>query len=167
SRGRGATLHGISWRISDPAGDERAFVEGFSRLSGVPVAWVGCDDAMPFSDLAHWPVYPDGPDQTGYRWFHERSYAVCRELGATLVLNGFGGDSLYGDARRWLWTLMAASGPGAAIDRLREVARRDGWPRSLRHDVVGALLPKRRRLRRPPHRWLCTEARELLAGRRP
>ena len=165
SRGPGATLVGISWRISDAGGDERAFVDAFSRASGVVVSWVDCDDALPFSDLAEWPVHPDGPDQTGYRWFHERSYARARELGATLVLNGFGGDSLYADARRWLWTLLLASGPAAAIDRLREVARRDGWPRALRHEVVGALLPKARRLRRPPAAWLSAEARELLAGR--
>ena len=165
SRGPGATIDGISWRISDSAGDERAFVDAFSRASGVAVSWVDCDDAMPFSHLADWPVHPDGPDQTGYRWFHERSYARARELGATLVLNGFGGDSLYADARRWLWTLLAASGPGAAIDRLREVARRDGWPRALRSEVVGALLPKARRLRRPLPAWLSGEARELLAGR--
>lgn len=160
-----ATLHGISWRISDSAGDERAFVDAFSRASGVAISWVDCDDALPFSRLADWPVHPDGPDQTGYRWFHERSYTRARELGTTLVLNGFGGDSLYADARRWLWTLLLASGPGAAIDRLREVARRDGWPRALRHEVVGALLPKARRLRRPLPTWLSAEARELLTGR--
>ena len=165
SRAPGATLHGISWRISDCAGDERAFVEAFSRATGVAVSWVDCDDALPFSHLADWPVHPDGPDQTGYRWFHERSYSRARELGATLVLNGFGGDSLYADARRWFWTLLLASGPGAAIARLREVARRDGWQPALRHEVVGALLPKTRRLRRPPAAWLSAEARELLAGR--
>jgi asparagine synthase (glutamine-hydrolysing) len=166
-RGPSATIQGISWRIRDAAGDERSFVDAFARASGVPLSWVDCDDAMPFSNLADWPIHPDGPDQTGYRWFHERSYARARELGATLVLNGFGGDSLYADARRWLWTLMAANGPGVAIDRLREVARRDGWPPAVRREVVGALLPKRRRLRRPPQTWLSGEARELLAGRRP
>lgn len=167
ARGRDVTIQGISWRISDPAGDERSFVDAFSRASGVPVSWVDCDDAMPFSNLTDWPIYPDGPDQTAYRWFHERSYKRARELGATLVLNGFGGDSLYVDARRWLWTLLVTSGPGIVIDRLREVARRDGWTSAVRSEVVGALLPKRRRLRRPLQTWLSEEARELLAGRRP
>ena len=62
------------------------------------------------------------------------------------------------DARRWLWSLLLARGPGAAIDHLREVARRDGWPRALRSDLVGALLPKTRRLRRSLPPWLTLEA---------
>lgn len=163
----GSLLHGISWRVTDSQADEGAFVDAFSRGSGVPVAWVDCDDAVPFADFSSWPVHPDCPDQTGYRWFHERSYARSRELGATLVLTGFGGDSLYGDARRWFWGVLAAEGPGPAIDRLREVAERNGWPRTLRSELVAGLLWKGRRLRRVPHSWLTAETRRRLKGMPP
>jgi asparagine synthase (glutamine-hydrolysing) len=162
-----SALAAVCWRVSDPAADDAPFVAEFSAHSGVPVAWVDCDDALVFADLARWPSHPASPEQTAYRWFHERSYARSRELGATLVLTGFSGDQLFLDARRWFWTLLLADGPGRAIDRLREVAERDGWPRTVRSEVVGALLPRRRRLRRSLPAWLTPAARSVLADRRP
>jgi asparagine synthetase B (glutamine-hydrolysing) len=153
--------------VSDAAADDRSFIEAFSSQSGVPVSWIACDDAWVFADLASWPVHPASPEQTAYRWFHERSYARARALGADVLLAGFGGDQLYVDGRRWFWTLLRAEGPGRAIDRLRESADHDGWYRVIRSELVGALLPKRRRLRRPLAPWLTPTTRKALEEREP
>jgi asparagine synthase (glutamine-hydrolysing) len=158
-------VHGVSWRLTDEEGDERDFIAALSQRTGIPVSWVDCDDALVFADLPSWPVHPATPEQTAFRWFHERSYARARALGATVVLTGFGGDQLYTDARRWFWTLLLANGIGAAIDRVRDVARRDGWQRALRSEILSPLLPKNRRLRRALPAWLTIATRRLLAAR--
>lgn len=158
-------VEGISWRLTDREGDERAFVEPFARDSGIAISWVPCDDALAFADLAKWPLHPASPEQTSYRWFHERSYARARELGVDLVMTGFAGDGLYLDPRRWLWTLLRAEGLGRTVHGLRDVAARNGWWRALRSELLGPLLPKRHRLRRSLPSWLTEQTRVLLEAR--
>lgn len=158
-------VEGISWQLTDPEGDERAFIEPFARASNIPISWIPCDDALAFADLARWPLHPASPEQTSYRWFHERSYARARELGADLVMTGFTGDGLYLDARRWLWTLLRAGEPARALHGLRGVAAKTGWWRALRSELVGPLRPKRRRLRRFLPSWLTEQTRVLLEAR--
>lgn len=158
-------VEAIAWRLRDPAADDEAYVVETARALGIRLHWIDCDEALPFSDLETWPVHPSTPEQTPYRRFHELSYRRAAELGAGLVLNGFGGDQLYIAPRRWFWTLLAAAGPGRAVDRLREAARSEGWRRVVRSQVLAPLLPKARGLRRPPPGYLTEEAREILAGR--
>ncbi|HSM12525.1 MAG TPA: asparagine synthase C-terminal domain-containing protein, partial [Thermoanaerobaculia bacterium] len=155
----------LSWRVSGPEADESGFVEALARHLGSPLHWIPGDDAGPFGELASWPVHPSTPEQTAYRTLHQRSYARAAELGARVVLTGFGGDSLYTHGRRWLWGLLASEGPGAAIDALRDVAAAKGWVRALRSHVVGPLLPRRRARAAGPRPWLTGRCRELLAGR--
>ena len=117
------------------------------------------------SNLADWPVHPATPEQTAFRWFHQRSYARAAELGHTVVLSGFCGDALYANARHWAWDLLDAAGPGRTIDRLREVAADIGWRRTLRSHVFGPLLPRTRELRRALPSYLTPNARERLLAR--
>ncbi len=155
----------LSWRMSDPRGDESAYIRSVAEKIGLAVEWIDCDDATPFSDLDHWPVHPCTPEQTSFRWFHQRSYARAAALGHTVLLSGFCGDALYVNARRWAWDLLSAEGPGRAIDRLREVAAEIGWRRTLRTQVFGPLLPRARGLRRELPDYLTASARRELAAR--
>jgi asparagine synthase (glutamine-hydrolysing) len=160
----GDAVTALSWRLDAAAADERRFVEATARAGGLDVEWIAGDDpqALPFAGLDRWPVNPSSPEDTAYRWLHERSYRRARELGHDLVLWGFGGDSLYAPARRWWWTLLAAEGIGPAVDQLRAVAAESGWPAALRRHVLAPLLPKARELRRRPPPWLEPAAVELL-----
>jgi asparagine synthase (glutamine-hydrolysing) len=158
-------LTALSWRISDPRGDESRFVRKLADQLGIDIEWINCDDATPFSTLSEWPVHPATPEQTAYRWFHQRSYARAAKLGHRVVLTGFCGDALYIQGRQWFWSLLAADGPGSAIDRLREVAGKIGWQRTVRSHVFGPCLPRRRELRRELPRYLTAKAKEALRSR--
>ncbi len=155
----------LSWRVSDPRGDESELIRRLSDSAGIEVEWIDCDDAVPFSNLAEWPVHPATPEQTAFRWFHQRSYARAAALGHRVVLSGFCGDALYANARNWAWDLLEAEGPGRTIDRLRDVAHEIGWRRTLRSHLFGPLLPRTRGLRRALPRYLTPEARRSLAAR--
>lgn len=163
SGGSGVTA--LSWRLSDPDGDESQWVEAVSRESRLDLQWIPCDDALPYSDLGRWPVHPSTPEQTTYRWFHQRSYARAEELGHRVVLAGFGGDQLYAGARGWFWSLLAGEELGPAVDRLRDLAEVAGWRYVLRSVVVAPLVHRVRPPQRPRGRWLTPEARRRLAGR--
>jgi len=162
----GCAVDALVWQ----AGDERAKVDlphaaAVARAIGAELHWIPCDDAIPFGDLARWPVHPSTPEQTAYRWFHQRCYERAAALGHRLVLNGFGGDQLYGNPKRWFWTLLASEGPGAAIDRLRALVPSLGWWATVRSQVLSPLLPKRRSLARHPPAYLTPAARALLTAR--
>ena len=163
--GTSAPVTAISWRVSDPRADERELVQKVALHSAIDLEWIDCDDAIPFADLYRWPVHPATPEQTAYRWFHQRSYARAAELGHSVFLAGFGGDTLYGNGRRWVWDLLAAEGAGPAIDRLREVARELGWKRTLRSHVLAPLLPRTRGLDRPLPTYMTKEAQRRLKTR--
>ncbi|MDQ1347150.1 MAG: Asparagine synthetase (Glutamine-hydrolyzing) 3, partial [Acidobacteriota bacterium] len=155
----------ISWRVSDPRGDERTLIRKMADQLGIEVEWIDCEDATPFSNLREWPVHPATPEQTAFRWFHQRSYSRAAALGHSVVLTGFCGDALYVDARRWAWDLLSAAGPGRTIDRLREVAGEIGWRRTLRTHLFGPLLPRMRSLRRETPGYLTASARRRLGAR--
>lgn len=165
SRGARAPVTAVCWKFTDPRGDESELIRRSADELGFEIEWIDCDDAVPFLNLADWPIHPASPEQTAFRWFHQRSYARAAELGHSVILSGFCGDALYVSPRRWLWDLLAAEGPGRAIDRLREVALEIGWKRTLRTQVFGPLLPRMRGLRRelPSHLTLAT--RQRLAAR--
>ncbi len=157
----------LSWRVDDAEADEQRLVEATVDEAGLDLAWVDCRDAEPWSDLARWPVHPAAPGQTPYRWFHQRTYEAAAARGHSVLLTGFSGDSLYLGARRWAWDLFADRGPGAAIDRLRSLARTIGWRQTLRSHVFSPLLPRGGSLlgeALPP--YLTAAARERLATRR-
>ena len=157
----------LSWDVAGAAADDRRHVEALAAFLGGAVEWIPSAGAWPFADLARWPVHPSTPEQTAYRWLHQRSYERAAALGLRVVLAGFGGDALYGNAARWWPSLLAAEGPGAAIDRLREVAREVGWPRALRSCVLAPLRPRRSRRRRAPPAFLTATVRAGLAQRGP
>lgn len=162
----GCAVDALVWRLADDrAKTDLPHAAEVARAIGAELHFVPCDDAVPFGDLARWPVHPSTPEQTAYRWFHQRCYRRAAELGHTLVLNGFGGDQLYGNPKRWFWTLLAAEGPGLAIDRLRELAPTLGWWPTVRSQVLSPLLPKRRSLRRNLPRYLNQATRDLLSAR--
>ncbi len=162
-----ASLMGLCWEVGHAAGDELAWARAVGAHAGFPVESVPCADADPFRPLARWPVRASTPEQTAYRWYHERSYERASALGAEVVLWGFGGDMLYAAPRRWLWDLARAEGVGRAIDRLREAAAERGWRRVLRSELLGPVLRPRRRLTRTPASWLTPRSRALLSDRAP
>ena len=164
-RGARAPVSAICWRFTDPRGDESELIRRSADQLGFEIEWIDCDDAVPFLNLAEWPIHPATPEQTAFRWFHQRSYARAAALGHSVILSGFCGDALYVSARRWAWDLLAAEGPGRAIDRLREVALDIGWRRTLRTQVLGPLLSRMRGLRRELPRHLTPETRRRLAER--
>ena len=148
------------WTVDDPGAREREHALAAAAAADVELVEIPGAGAEPFADLAHWPIHPSTPEQNAFRWLHERTYAAARDRGLRALLWGFGGDALYGHARRWFWDQLAAEGTGAAIDRLRRLAREVGWPRALRGAVVGPLL---RGARPPaPPDWLTAAARELV-----
>jgi asparagine synthase (glutamine-hydrolysing) len=155
----------LAWRVTDPAADESRYAEALAAALAAPLEWIDGDGAWPFAELERWPVHPSTPEQTAYRWLHERAYRRAARLGHRVVLAGFGGDALYGHGERWLLHLLAAEGAGAAIDSLRRAARESGWPRALRAHLLAPLLPLARRLRRAPQRYLTEAARQRLAAR--
>jgi asparagine synthase (glutamine-hydrolysing) len=165
ARGGGDRVTALTWRLSDPRGDESRLVRLTAERLGLDLQWIDCDDATPFSNLSSWPIHPATPEQAAFRWFHQRSYARAAELGHRVVLSGFCGDVLYIHGRRWFWDLLSAEGPGSAIDRLREVAGGIGWRRTLRSHLFGPLLPRRRGLRRELASYLTVNARGQLAAR--
>ncbi|MEO8277849.1 MAG: asparagine synthetase B family protein, partial [Thermoanaerobaculia bacterium] len=157
-----AAIDALCWRIDDPEGDESSFAGEVANRLGLRLFWVDCHDATPYSDLSNWPVHPSTPEQTAYRHFHQRSYATAAGLGHKFVLNGLGGDMLYGHGDRWFWSLLAAEGMGKAIDRLRTVARRDGWVRTIRRELAGPLLRGAGRSREFVPEWLLPASRARL-----
>jgi asparagine synthase (glutamine-hydrolysing) len=165
SGGGRANVSLLAWRLTDPAADERRYAEALARDLAAPLEWIDAEAAWPFADLERWPVHPSTPEQTAYRWLHQRGYQRAAQLGHRVVLAGYGGDALYGHGERWLLQLLAAEGAGAAIDRLREAAGELGWPRALRGHLLAPLLPRARRLRRAPPRFLTPGARARLAAR--
>lgn len=166
SEGTGqAPVVGLSWRLTDAEAQESRFVEAVAARSGLDLEWIDCNDAEPFSDLGRWPLHPASPEGTPYRWFHQRSYQRAAERGCRVVLTGFSGDSLYGNARGWAWDLLLDRGVGAAIDRLREVAHEVGWPRVIRSELLSPLLPRARTLRDQAAPYLTPESAERLRSR--
>lgn len=155
----------IAWRLSDPAADESRFAAALAAALAAPIEWVEGDDAVPFADLARWPVHPSTPEQTAYRELHRRAYERAASLGARTLLAGFGGDSLYTHGDRWLLALIATGEVGAAIDALGGVAAEIGWPRALARHLVRPLAPRRWR-RRPAPAWLSGPTRCVLDERR-
>jgi asparagine synthase (glutamine-hydrolysing) len=155
----------ICWRMSDPRGDESELIRKAADRFGIGIEWVHCDDGVPFSNLQEWPIHPATPEQTAYRWFHQRSYARAAALGYRTLLSGFCGDALYIGAHRWFWNLLAGNGTGPAIDHLRDVASTAGWRRTLRSHLFGPLLPRQRVLRRSPPAYVTERSRRALALR--
>jgi len=161
----GRAVDGLVWDLNDPGADDFRFAAAVAAHAGFDLHRISGDDALPFHDLARWPVPRSTPEQVGYRWLHQRSYRRAAELGHRVVLNGFGGDMLYGNARRWFWDLWAAEGPGAAFARLRTLLPELGAWRAVRSHVLGPLLPRRRSAPRPLPGYLTPRARGLLAER--
>ncbi len=162
--GSDSPVTALSWKLWDSRGDESSLVRATAERAGIDIEWIDCDDAVPFFDLANWPVHPSTPQQTAFRWFHHRSLVRAAELGHRLVLSGFCGDALYAHARRWTWDLLAAEGPGRVIDRLREVAAGVGWRRTLRTHLFGPLLPRAHGPKRRRLGFVTDRARQLLTS---
>ena len=160
-----ADLVGLCWKVGNAAGDEIEWARSVGELAGFRVESVDCEDALPYSSLATWPVRDSTPDQTAYRRYHDRSYERARELGCDTVFWGFGGDMLYAAPRRWFWDLLAASGPGPAIDRLRAAAAERGWRRVVRSELLAPVLRPARDSIRPAPAWMTSAARERLERR--
>ncbi len=156
----------LSWQVDDIEADERALVEATAAHADLDLEWVDCRDALPYSDLSHWPLQPSSPEETPYRWFHQRAYERAASRGLSVVLTGFSGDSLYTSARRWAWHLLAVQGPGPMIDRLRTLAAEIGWKRTIRSHVLSPLIPRAKSLLGDTHApYLTPGAVERLAGR--
>ena len=165
SRGR-AAVTALSWRMSDPQGDESAYIRQAADHSGLQVEWVDCDDAMPFSDLPHWPVHPFDPGTDLLPLVSPAQLCPRRRAGKprhpVWILRRC---ALHRRAQMGR-DLLSAQGPGPAIDRLREVAAKIGWRRTLRSHIFGPLLPRRRGLRRELAPYL-TESAQRSLGSRP
>ena len=156
----------LSWQVDDPESDESALVEATAAHADLDLEWVDCRDALPYSDLSRWPIQVSSPEETPYRWFHQRVYERAASRGLSVVLTGFSGDSLYSSARRWAWHLLAAEGLGPMIDRLRILAAEIGWKRTLRSHVLSPLIPRGRSLLGDtPAPYLTPGAVGRLAGR--
>lgn len=153
----------IHWAIDDPGAREREHAAAAAAAAGIELVEIDGRGAEPFADLSRWPIHPSTPEQNAFRWLHERGYAAAAERGIRALVWGFGGDVLYGHARRWFWDQLAAEGAGAAIDQLRALARAVGWPRALRRAVLGPILaPWRAALAPGVPAWLAPSARGLL-----
>lgn len=158
-------LLGLCWQVGHAAGEEIAWAESVGSYAGFPVEPVPCADADPFQPLELWQVRASTPEQTAYRWYHERSYERARSFGAEVVLWGFGGDMLYAAPRRWFWDLAAADGVGRALDRLREAAAARGWRRVVRSELLAPVIRRRPAAPRAAASWLTAEAAARLADR--
>lgn len=165
-RSGGAAPALIAWRVEGAASDESAFAAELATSMATTVEWIDAHGAGPFEALDRWPVHPATPEQTAYRWLHQRSYERAAALGARTLLAGFGGDSLYTHGDRWLLGLLAAGEIGAAVDALRVEATAHGWRRALVRHLVRPLAP-----RRPPASsilsWLSEPTRRWIAARAP
>ncbi|GMU65529.1 MAG: hypothetical protein AMXMBFR36_18030 [Acidobacteriota bacterium] len=156
----------IAWRVAGEESDESAYAALLASSLGLPIEWIDAREAGPFEALERWPVHPSTPEQTAYRWLHQRSYERAAARGARTLLTGFGGDSLYTHGDRWLFGLLAAGEVGAAVDGLRAQASKLGWPRALARHLVRPVAP-RRPPAPPPPPWLTDPARRRLAARAP
>ncbi len=159
----GANVVALHWRLAQSEADELALAEAVAARSGVELRLVPGDDALPFADLDSWPVHPTTPEQTAYRELHRRTYAAAAAAGCDTLLWGFGGDSLYGHARRWLFDLARAEGVGRAIDALRAAIAARGLRRVLRGELLAPWLRGAERVApRGGAAWLTPEAAERL-----
>jgi asparagine synthase (glutamine-hydrolysing) len=156
----------IAWRVEGAESDESGYATELGAALAARVEWVDARGAEPFEALDRWPVHPATPEQTAYRWLHQRAYERAATLGARTLLAGFGGDSLYTHGDRWLFGLLAAGEVGAAVDALRAEASAHGWPRALARHLVRPLAPRRPA---PPVSapWLTAATRRRLAAPAP
>lgn len=162
----GRPLHLLTWTFSDfPQCNEHHYVRELAGRLGAPLTNVDCDACAPFSDLPHWPVHPDTPDQDPYRRFLDRTYDTAGDLGARVVLNGTAGDNLYSAGHGWFWQLIARGELSTALAAAAWYARQESFPAFVRRALIGSLLPaavQRRRRPLTPPAWLTEEAVELL-----
>ena len=169
--GAAMPLRAISWVFDDFADcDERRYLaalRGRHPMDWIPVSGDGC---RPLGDLATWPFDPNTPEESLYRRLQEGAYRAAREAGSTVVLSGAFGDDLYVGSEGWLWDLLAAGRPAAALRGAVRQARENGWTRFARRHLVRPLVPRRlyRRLRpRRPRPWLTGRAAGLLPATHP
>ncbi len=119
-----------------PATDERELIEATARHTGLSVELVSFDDrasilAPALDHIARWSLPPVTPNMFVWRPL----MASARELGVDVMLDGEGGDELFG----WAPSLFA--------DLLRRGRLRAAWRLTRRIPEVGADADVRLRLR--------------------
>lgn len=162
-----------------PAADESALVAEGARALGVPTGFVsfrrGGSLAASLRYLDSWKLPPASPNL----FFHEPLLELARSEGMATLLDGQGGDELFGlspylaadrfragrllATRRLLGLLLApdaAAAPAARRHVLREVALKGALPASLHR------LARRRNPKRYAPSWLTGTGVELYAGGR-
>lgn len=145
--------------------DERQYLSPLRQRFALEPVDINCDTAQPFSDLAHWPVHPDTPDQDPYRRFLDNTYAAARSHGVRVLLNGTAGDNLYAGGERWFWELLRARRIAALLTGTRWYVNNQGLRKFVRRVLVRSALPFGvvRRLRpRPVHEWVTEDAIALM-----
>ena len=143
-RGGRPAVTALSWRVSDPRGDESELIRRMAdqrRHRGRVDRLRRRGAVLEPRRLAR-PPSDSRADRLSL--VPSAQLRPRRRARAPVVLSGFCGDALYANARNWAWDLLDAEGPGRTIDRLREVAAEIGWRRTLRSHLFGPLLPRRR-----------------------
>lgn len=165
-----APLLAISW-VFDRFGtcDERRYTEEISRMWGLELHPVLCDDAWPFNDFPRWPLNPNSPQENPFRWFLERGYGAARAAGSRVLLSGYCGDDLYVDSGDWLIDLLREARLRDAWCEMTREAREMGTSQAIRSRLISPLVPssirRKRSIRERP--WLTPYARSLGAEAPP
>src|SRR5437762_3144864 len=100
-------LLSVSWVFDELAAcDERTYIDEVRKRYDLDAIEVVSDSGWPLRDLESWPLNPNTPEETPYRWLPERAYRAARDSGATVALAGTCGDDLYSCGSRWLLDLL-------------------------------------------------------------
>lgn len=157
-------LVALTWSFDRfPDCDERTWSREVAARWGIELHEVPCDDSLPLTDLAKWPLDPGFPDLGIYRALTMRCLERARDLGIRVVLDGALGDLLFAGHDSWLHEVVRRSGLRMAWVAIRDARRLTGSLRWLPSRLATPFLPweprRRRGLRWP---WLTDHAGTLV-----
>jgi len=164
-------VYSLSWTFEHyPECDEREYLRPLWNKYALQPLEINCDNEAPYSDLRHWPVHPDNPDQDPYRRFLDKTYDTAAASGVRVILNGGAGDNLYLSGDFWFWALLRSGRLARALEGARWYIGEAGLRRFARTILVRSLVPaaviSKLRPRRFPQ-WMTDEAVALVRDQEP
>ena len=156
-RDRGSERELVPVSISYPPGDpgrEDEFITAIADSWRTPVRWLDIRDIPFFDRPAALAASRDEPYEPLYETLHRALAQASRAQGAHVVLDGWGGDQLFGADRSYLADLLRTGRWATLVKEWRANTR--GGLRELLHWTVKPALP-------PLALWFATQLR---GGRR-
>ena len=117
-RAQSMPLMGLSWTLQQtPDSDESAAIATAAQALKLPLQAFAADALTPLGGAPRRVARGELLSNL-YREIKQRLYGEARSHGIRVLLNGAGGDQLYGTARGWLTETLARGHLGAALAEL-------------------------------------------------